>query len=513
MSERGHHDDLHATLVRLSRRQFLRRAGLLSAGLAALPVLAACGGGNPTATSASTGGGAATTAPTTAAATTAATKPATSAAGGATAPATSASPATGAASPATSASPAVSGGATPTISTKQYSGTLKLLQWSSFVPAADDEIKRQAAEWGKQHNVQVTIETVNGNDLQAKASAAVESKSGPDIIQMQYNWPWLYESACVDVSQIYGDLAKQLGGYYQVMETNAIVNGTARAIPYCIVSNAWVYRSDWIKQVGGQMPTTFDELHTLGQKLKAAGHPAGQSLGHAYGDANTMWYGFLWSYGGMEVQKDGKTVAINSPETLKAVEAAVALYKDAFDPGVLSWDDGSNNRAFLAEQVSATLNGASIYIAAKKQAPQIAQVIEHGVPLKGPAAQAVIHLNMSHAIMSYSKNIDAAKDFVYWLMQPDQYNKWLQVSGGYNVGPLHAYDNNPVWQQDPKLQPYRDSVQYGRWPGWPAQPGRAASEAISRYIIVDMFAKAAQGTAPKDAIANAESELKKVYGG
>ncbi|HEX5501325.1 MAG TPA: extracellular solute-binding protein [Thermomicrobiales bacterium] len=458
--------------ARLNRRQFLHRAGLFSAGLAALPLLAACGGGAATPT----------------------------------VPAAPPAPASGGASPA-------AGGARPTASTRQYSGALQLLQWSSFVPAADAEIKRQGAEWGKQHGVAVTIETVNGNDLQTKTSAAVQSKSGPDIIQMQYNWPWLYDEQCADVSQVYGDLAKQLGGYYDVMEAYCKVDGTPKAIPYAIVSNAWVYRADWLQAIGKAAPTTFQELHDTGKALKAKNQPMGQALGHSYGDANTMWYGFLWSYGGREVEQDGKTVAINSPETLAAVEAAVALYNDAFDPGVLSWDDGSNNRAFLGEQISATLNGASIYITAKEQNPDLAKTIVHGLPLKGPKDQAIIHLNLSHAVMAYSQHQDAARDLLYWLMQPEQYNRWLQASGGYNVGVLHAYDDNPVWRQEPGLTPYRDSVQFGRWPGWPGPPARPASEALARYLIVDMFAKACQGTAPKDAIAATEAALKQVYGG
>src|SRR5690242_15997243 len=124
MGDGGQRGDTMPAAGRLSRRQFLRRAGGLGAGLAALPLLAACGG-TPTPT----------------------------------APPAPTPPASGGASPA-------AGGAQPTRSRRQYSGSLRLLQWSSFVPAADDEIKRQAAEWGQQHGVQVTVETVNGDDLQ-----------------------------------------------------------------------------------------------------------------------------------------------------------------------------------------------------------------------------------------------------------------------------------------------------------------------------------------------------------
>ena len=43
-----------------------------------------------------------------------------------------------------------------------------------------------------------------------------------------------------------------------------------------------------------------------------------------------------------------------------------AFWKDSCDEGGLAWDDTNNNRAFLAGEICATLNGASIYIAAKR---------------------------------------------------------------------------------------------------------------------------------------------------
>jgi ABC-type glycerol-3-phosphate transport system substrate-binding protein len=43
--------------------------------------------------------------------------------------------------------------------------TLHVLEWSSFVPAADVIRDQQAAEFGKQAGVKVTIEHINANDL------------------------------------------------------------------------------------------------------------------------------------------------------------------------------------------------------------------------------------------------------------------------------------------------------------------------------------------------------------
>ncbi len=458
---------------RIPRRLFIKRASLAAAGLTlGAAGLAACG--DPTATSAP--------------ATTAASSGGTTAAGGASA-------------------------TTAAASTKQFSGELKLLQWVSFVPAADDEIKRQAEEWGKKNNVKVTIEPIPGNEVQPKTVAAIEAKAGPDIIQMDYNWPWLYETALADMTKEYNALKTQLGGFQAFMEANSIVNGTPRAIPYCIVPGAWVYRKSWFKEAGiDKFPENWDQFYDAGKKLKAANRPMLQTMGQTFGDAPGMWYSFLWEHGGKEVMEDGKTVAINSPETLMAVEKAIAIYKDCFTPDVLAWDDNSNNKAFQAEQISATLNGASIYLTAKKQnAPYLADMAQAIQPA-GPQGRAATQLNKTHAVMGYSKNQDAAKEFVSWLMQPDQYNKWLDVGGAYSFPSAKLYEKNPVFDKDPVLLPFKDTLAYGRNVGWPGPPSAAATQAFSKYLIVNMFAGAAKNGDAKKVIADTEAELVKIYG-
>src|SRR6516225_4898564 len=119
-------------------------------------------------------------------------------------------------------------------------------------------------------------------------------------------------------------------------------------------------------------PETWDALRDAGKNLKAAkGRPLGQTAGHTFGDAPAWWYPYLWSWGGKEVEADGKTVVLNSQETVESVRFATGLWKDSCDEGGLAWDDTSNNRAFLSGSISATNNGASIYIEANANLTRI----------------------------------------------------------------------------------------------------------------------------------------------
>src|SRR5262249_53576570 len=79
---------------------------------------------------------------------------------------------------------------------------IHLLHWPNFIPEADVELRRQIAEYNKQMKTDVFMENINGNDIQARITSAVQSGAGPDIFMMLHNWPHLYANALADVSDL-----------------------------------------------------------------------------------------------------------------------------------------------------------------------------------------------------------------------------------------------------------------------------------------------------------------------
>ena len=73
------------------------------------------------------------------------------------------------------------------------------------------------------------------------------------------------------------------------------------------------------------------------------------------------------------------------------------------------------------------------------------------------------------------------------------------------------WEEDPVWNVDPILLPFRDIPHKGRLVGYAGSPGRAAAEVVTKYIIVDMYAKAVQGVPAEDAVKWAHGELVKIY--
>jgi len=396
----------------------------------------------------------------------------------------------------------------------QAATTITMMHESSFIKAYDDYFQKTLAPaYEKATGVKVVYELVSVNTLQTRITTVAETGTGPDSTLMQFTWPFLFDDKLVDVSDIAEEAGKANGGWHDAAKEAVIVEGKWKAVPFGNIGQLMNWRIDWFKEVGSdKFPETWDELLEAGTKLKKNGHPIGFELGHGFGDNHGWLYPLLWSYGGAEVLPDGKTIVIDSDETARAVDFCRKLFQQTMFEDVLGWTDPSNNKAWYSEQISCTNNAESILYVAKRDFPDIAKVTGQALNPAGPKGRFHILNPWSHSIFTHSRNQQAAKDFLRWLMKPENIVGWYDVAESYYAPFLHAYDNHPLWTREPRNQPYRESLATSHLPGWPAPIGRKQSEAVAKYVVVDMFAQACAGKSTKDVIADAKAKLKQIYG-
>jgi multiple sugar transport system substrate-binding protein len=249
------------------------------------------------------------------------------------------------------------------------------------VPVSDQLLRKELLpEAEKALGIKVNFETVNGNDLQPRVTASVQSGTGADLIMIFNNQSALYTESVIDVSDVAEEVSSKEGGLYPYSRAVTSDGKKFNAMPWAIVGAMNAYRKSWFEEVGiTKFPDTWEAYYQAGKKLKAKGHPLGQAVSHSFGDPPTFVYPLLWSFGGKEVEADGKTVAINTKATIDSVRFMTSFFKETCDEGGLAWDDSSNNRAFLSGTISSTLNGASIYIESLRKADQYKT--EKGEPL------------------------------------------------------------------------------------------------------------------------------------
>ena len=149
---------------------------------------------------------------------------------------------------------------------------LHLLQWSHYVQAADVLFDQQAAEFAKQAGVQIQVERINQNDIQARVTAAVQAQTGPDIIIIANNHAQLYETSLADVSDVAEEIGRRQGGWYDYAKVNTFAGGHWIGVPQFIISWAITYREDWLE--GAEPPVPRDVGRVPGGRARPEGQGA-----------------------------------------------------------------------------------------------------------------------------------------------------------------------------------------------------------------------------------------------
>ncbi len=309
---------------------------------------------------------------------------------------------------------------------------LSMLRWKYFVQSEDDAFVALIDAFTKATGVKVNISRESYEDVQPKASVAANTGAGPDLFWGLYSLPHLFPQKCVDVSDVADYLGKKYGGWVPSAVTYGKSGNKWIAIPICYSGNMQNYRISSLKKAGfSKFPATTDEYLEFAKATKRNGTPGGMALGHASGDGNGWVHWCLWAHGGNLVDKDDKVI-LNSPETAKALEYAKQLYENMI-PGVASWNDASNNKAFLAGEIHWTDNGISIYVAATKDPTkkEIAEDMDHAFWPIGPAGKPTeLHLMYPVLAMNYTKYPQASKALIAYMLEADQFNKWIDFGAG-----------------------------------------------------------------------------------
>ena len=397
---------------------------------------------------------------------------------------------------------------------------IQLLRWKRFVQAEEDAFMGLVEAFTKATGVAVKVINESLDDVQPKASVAANTNQGPDMFWGLYSLPHLFPSKVIDVSDVAAYLGKKYGGWVPTAETYG--KGPAGkwiAIPVAYNGNLINFRQSMIEKAGfKEIPKDTAGFLELMKALKAKSTAGGMALGRASGDGNAWVHWALWSHGANLVDKADKVI-INSPETVKALEYVKEL-STHFIAGTASWNDAFNNKAFLAGELSLTNNGVSIYAAAKAGAAkgdaklkEIAEDMNHALWPIGPVGKPTeFHIAYPLMAMKYSKVPNACKAFMAFMLEAENYNKWLTDSVGYLTHPLNAYDANPVWSTDPKLSVARDVGKRTLTAGGLGSVGEKAASALADFVMLDMVASVCTDRATiKEAIAIAERQAKRIY--
>src|SRR5215475_15831804 len=84
--------------------------------------------------------------------------------------------------------------------------TLKILQWSHFVPGYDKWFNNTyTREWGAKHGTEVVVDNINLGLIPSRAAAEVSAQKGHDLL-MFLAPPSVYEEQVIDMKDVYSEV-------------------------------------------------------------------------------------------------------------------------------------------------------------------------------------------------------------------------------------------------------------------------------------------------------------------
>ncbi len=394
--------------------------------------------------------------------------------------------------------------------------TLRMLRPVRFVQPDEDIWRASVAKFAQQHGIEVRVDFVGWEDINQQTAVTANTGAGPDIIVGFNEAPVLYADKLIETTDIAEYLGKRYGGWMPVAEKYGKRHGTNNwiGIPFGGTAGPLVYRKSALQQVGMQAPALdMPGFLEMCRKLKQANKPAGFALGNAVGDGNGFANWLVWSHGGSLTDESG-AVSINSPQTINALNYLKELYP-TFIPGTISWGDISNNRAYAGNECWLTSNGVSLYFALKND-PATRAIAEdtehvempHGIAGGWPSAP----LTLNAMVFKHSRFPNASKALLAFLMEKEQYEPWLNANLGYWAQPLNAYATAAVWESDPKIAIFKNSMNNRFWNGYKGPITEASGQANAEYVMVQMCAAVASGqSTPQEAAREAERRARRIF--
>ena len=218
------------------------------------------------------------------------------------------------------------------------------------------------------------------------------------------------------------------------------------------------------------IPKTWDAFYDFFKEVQKG--LRGQGVRNVYGlgiqittngvDPNNTFHYWLAAYGGRDIlTKDGKT-HFDDPKIKEAVIKALAnpttAYKEGFvPPGAINWNDADDNNAFHAKQIVMDLDGTiSTEVAIIKKKEDYDDIVTMGLPLGLDGQPVPSQVTVTNWLVPKgAKNIEVAKDFLKYFIQPEVNNEWLKVGLGRNVPVMPStVKKDQWWFADPHRKAY-----------------------------------------------------------
>jgi multiple sugar transport system substrate-binding protein len=355
-----------------------------------------------------------------------------------------------------------------------------------FAQEEDVSTKKVIADYEKASGNTIDLSIIPYAPERQKIISAITSGEVPDIVsanQAEIAALYAYQDKLVDVSDVVETQKAQFSDT-ALLSANCYNSVTKRrsyyGVPYVGATLPFHIWNSLVEKAGFKLvdaPKTWDAFwdffKPMQEKLRAQGMRNVYSLGLQVTtigvDPNNVFHYFLAAYGGKDiVTKDGKLNG-DDPKVkeavIKALEYPTAAFKQGYVPsGALNWNDADDNNAFHAKQIIMDLDGTiSTEVAIIKNKEEYDDIVVMGLPLSNDGKVIPSQLTVtSKLIPKGAKNVEVAKDFLKYFIQPQVLNEYFKTGLGRNVPVMPSIvKNDPWWFADPHRKAYTEQAVLG----------------------------------------------------
>lgn len=366
-------------------------------------------------------------------------------------------------------------------------GAEELMVWwnTSYYPEEDQKLTDTVKAWEKQSGNTVNLVLLPPEDIPKKLLAALDAKEPPDIafghaLDLQHTPKWAYDNLLEDVSEVITPLA---GTWLPVaMEATFLKNGaTGKRAYYGVpIEQESVHIHYWASLLASvglkerEIPAEWDRFWSfwcdMGQvALRMTGR-------HIYGigqpmsglDISYLINMFLNAHDVAILDTDGNLL-IDDPKVRTGIEAALTDFtapyrKKCTAPNAVTWQNSDNALNFLNQTTLMTPNPTlSLPVSQITTNPaNYRKNIRTLLWPKGISGKpiAVMTSVKSALVFSASKHKEAAKDFLRFLIRPENLGPFVKGSQGRWFPVRQDLLDDPYWKGTD--DPHR-SVEYRQY--------------------------------------------------
>jgi len=357
-----------------------------------------------------------------------------------------------------------------------------------FVPEEDEALKKIVADYEKASGNTIDLSIIPFAPQRQKIVSAVTSgvvpdlfQNNPDEIMALYAW----DDKLVDVTDVvdtqkeefadtallsafcYNNVAKKRSYYGVPFAFGALPNHIWRPLVEKAgfkmedIPKTWDAYYDFFKEVQKKLRTQgVRNVYGLGLQVTTNGN-----------DPNNTFNYFLIAYGGQNiVTKDGK-LHLDDPQVKEAVIKALTYpttaYKEGFvPPGAINWNDADDNNAFHAKTIVMDLDGTistEVAVLSQGKKEDYDDIATMGLPLSNDGKPVPSIAGPACGLIPKgAKNVEVAKDFLKYLIQPKVDNELLKVGLGRNLTPMPSIVKKDAWWfADPHRASYANQALLG----------------------------------------------------